>query len=121
MPLVAVYGSLRKGMGNHEHFFEDKNYVGEHTTNSLYTMISLGGFPGVTKGGNTAIKCEIYNVPTCTLDLLDSLEGHPDMYRREIQKTVHGDAWLYIYQGVHKGRLPIVTSGDWVSYRQRKD
>ena len=78
---VACYGSLRKGFGNHG-LLDDSIYAGDAITEARYTMLHLGGFPGVVKKGNTSITVELYDVNEETLKRLDKLEGHPTFYER---------------------------------------
>lgn len=74
-----VYGTLKRGHGNNRILAESKTakYIEDASTNSSYTMVSLGGFPGVTYGGNTSIKGEIWSVSDEeTKTRLDRLEGY---------------------------------------------
>jgi gamma-glutamylcyclotransferase (GGCT)/AIG2-like uncharacterized protein YtfP len=60
---VVVYGSLRQGFGNHGLLTRHKaRFVGFVMTPPEYTMLHLGGFPGLIRSGETAIKCELYEV-----------------------------------------------------------
>lgn len=124
--LVGVYGSLREGMGNYFHFLDNdqSTLLGEFKTEPQYTMVSLGGFPGLYKEGNTSILVEVFEVTDEIFRRLDGLEGYREsnpqnsMYIREQIETPYGDAWIYIYNGngVNTGST-IVESGDWVEFR----
>lgn len=106
--LVAVYGTLKRGLANH-HYVRDLEYMGEAVTaESKYFMADYEGegekFPMATyvpngeltntdKGrikilrGNR-IGCEIFKIGTDQKKVLrdmDELEGHPDFYIRTIQ------------------------------------
>lgn len=132
--LVAVYGSLLTGLGNHRVMTRaEGELLGEDTTYPDYTMVSLGGFPGLFKepqGEGTKIKIEVYKVPESgLLGPLDSLEGYsPDypqnsMYIRELINTTFGKAWIYIYNarsGKDGFKNRIVESGDWREYHSTK-
>ena len=122
--LYAVYGSLRKGLGNHRVLGNSK-FVGEHTTDPNYTMYSLSAFPGVVKGGSTPIKLEIYEAPDdATEARLDMLEGYhgPDnprnFYNKEVIETPYGEAFIY-YINTDMGGGQVVESGDWTEFRNK--
>ena len=113
--IVAVYGSLKQGLGNHrllEH--SSASFLGKHQTKPEYTMLHLGGFPGLVKAGETPIQCELYSVDEDTMQRLDLLEGYPRFYDREQIETEHGDAWIYfLADGTGYGRRRVVESGNW--------
>lgn len=125
---VAVYGSLRQGYGNHR-LLEDSKYLGNGITEGRYTMMHLGGFPGVIENGNTSIVVEMYDVDDDTARDLDRLEGHPSFYERKqinVLPTNTADeakwepAWMYLLpQKWNDGRCPVVESGDWTKRSMR--
>ena len=98
---VAVYGSLKKGFGNHR-LIKDSMFIDVGFTEPKFTMYSLGGFPALHKGSDS-ILVEVYLVnANTTLPYLDSLEGHPDWYKRTLEKItltnrVQVEAWLYTF------------------------
>lgn len=118
---VLVYGSLKAGFGNHPVITRaGGKLLGVVKTLPRYTMISMGYFPGVLNGGDTAITGEIYEVDS--LRGLDALEGHPSFYKRELVATDNGDTvWMYIlnrdYTIRHNGQE--VESGEWTIAHQR--
>lgn len=125
--LVAVYGSLRSGMGNYRHFLDnnESTLIGSFETDPIYTMISFGGFPGLFKEGETSVVAEVFEVSDRVFSRLDMLEGYdesdPDssMYKREKINTPHGEAWIYFYNG-NRSKINednIVKEGDWVKYK----
>ena len=117
--LVMVYGSLLEGLHNHS-VLNYSGMVGYHKTDSIYTMISLGGFPGVLKRGKTSIKGEVYEVDLNTFKALDRLEGHPTFYHRELIDTPYGEAWIYILTDHYQhGIKKEVADGDWREYYER--
>jgi gamma-glutamylcyclotransferase (GGCT)/AIG2-like uncharacterized protein YtfP len=118
--LVAVYGSLRQGLGNHRILGASK-LVGTTLTPPDWELFSLGGFPGIRKGSNRVVV-EVYHVTEESVaDRLDSLEGyrgpdHPhNFYGKEVVKTEAGDAEIYTLLKGHE-ESPIVESGDWKAY-----
>ncbi len=96
--LVAVYGTLKKGYGNHSVISAHK-LVG-----SDYLRISAledCGFPCVkfNKDSNIKLFVELYEVNTEEgMNRLDSLEWVPTLYHRLYTKTVWGkDVCVYEY------------------------
>lgn len=122
--LVAVYGSLRKGLYN-SNIMEDSELIGMYDTLPIYEMYSIGGsYPGLIHGGNTSIKMEVYKVNQKVLDRLDRLEGYEkgkeehNHYNKLEINTPFGKAYTYIYnRGVE--RLVRVDSGDWKSFKKK--
>lgn len=119
MNKVAVYGSLRKGLGNHRVLGESKLIGLEWIPN--YEMFSLGSFPGI-RDGKGAIYVEVYEVDSDTLGRLDTLEGYHsknsvnNFYDKEEVSTKFGDALIYTLQGERYKRSPIVSSGNWKAH-----
>lgn len=121
---VFVYGSLRKGFHNHDRFMVGAKYLKDAETEPIYTMISLGGFPGVFEGGDTSVKGEVYEIGLSVLQQLDQLEGHPHFYRRTKIKLKDGtEARIYLYQPPVRDseiRQFKIASGDWMDRRELK-
>jgi gamma-glutamylcyclotransferase (GGCT)/AIG2-like uncharacterized protein YtfP len=120
--LLFVYGSLRQGLGNHS-FLRDENvsYLGNFITEPEWTMISLGGFPALLEGGNTAITGELYSVPEPVYRAIERLEGYPTFYNRKPLTTPLGEAEVYYIEEMERyGRNPedytVVEHGDWWKY-----
>ena len=119
--LVAVYGSLRSGMGNHHYYLSNSNYKGTFPTEPEYTLHSLSAYPGLKLNGNTSVVMEVYEVDEDTLKNLNRLEGYrpgetSTFYDRIEINTPWGKAFTYIY--VNKlSKDSIVESGDWVKYK----
>lgn len=124
--LVAVYGSLLSGLGNNGVLSgNDARFLGEDITEPRFTMVSLGGFPGIVEGGNTAVKIEVYEVDDRGLSACNNLEGyHPEapgqgFYDRIIIPTKYGDAYIYTL-GESYLRGPKVEDGDWRKFLHEK-
>lgn len=113
---VLVYGSLRKGFGNH-YLLENSRFLGEVKTGPHYTMYSFGGFPALSLNGDTTIVGEVYEVDEETMARLDRLEGYPNFYDRVLIPTEYGEAWMYFIHDIDREALPVVESGDWKEYR----
>lgn len=108
---VFVYGSLKKGYGNH-YLLEGSLAIGPAKLEPKYSMYSLGGFPAVGLDGDTAITGEVYEVDDRTMLRLDNLEGYPDFYNRLKVETAHGEAWMYYIEDCSRFSN-IVENGVW--------
>ena len=122
--LVAVYGSLRKKMGNHSYYLSNSEYKGTFTTEPEYTLHSLSHYPGLKQNGNHSVVMEVYEVDENTLDNLNQLEGYypgrkSTFYNRIEINTPWGKAFTYIYVN-ELSNESIVESGDWVAEKQKK-
>ena len=121
--LVAVYGSLRRGMGNHQYYLSSSEYKGTFSTEPEYTLHSLSYYPGLKLDGNTSIVMEVYEVDEETLKNLNILEGYrpgekSTFYDRIEINTPWGRAFTYIY--VNKlSKDSIVESGDWCEFKNK--
>ena len=110
---VFVYGSLKRGEGNHWLLREDY-YVRKAITRREFDLYDLGGFPAAVAGGNNAIVGEIYDISNKTLINLDILESHPDFYKREIVTLQDGEqVYMYLLNSGDVSGSPIVKSGEW--------
>lgn len=100
--VVFVYGSLKRGFGNHR-FLEGTEFLGAaSTSNYVYRMHSLGPFPAVVENGDYAVSGELYKVDGVTMERLDMLEGNGSLYTRKLVsvRTTENevvDAWIYLY------------------------
>ena len=73
---VFVYGTLRKGFGNHSLLY-NANFVGKATIKAA--MYSMGYVPYVslqTYEENDLVHGEVYEIDKDTLKRLDRLEGY---------------------------------------------
>lgn len=117
--IVAVYGSLKKGFGNHR-LLSDAKYLGTGESGAKYEMLSFGSFPGLLDGLNI-IDVELYEVDDIVLSRLDALEGHPHFYRRDWDTFVKEDGEVVsaqIYTNIHSAeryrntkRVPVNNKG----------
>lgn len=103
---VAVYGTLKRGKGNHP-LLHDAMFIGEAITKNKYPLVIRNwGLPFLINKPNVGsnVKVELYLVSDFILQRLDLLEGHPDWYTRRKRKfivTEEGydshemEAWVY--------------------------
>lgn len=94
---VFVYGTLKKGKGNHR-LLTEATFLGRAKIKGPYLLVSLGGFPGVIKtqdGVEREVSGEVYQINDDILQSLDWLEGHPRFYERHKVRTPFKSAWCY--------------------------
>ena len=107
--LLFVYGTLKRGFGNH-YYLKDAIFLGRGRTKERYAMYELS-IPYVVKDERVShIVGEVYEVGRDTLKRIDMLEGHPFAYKRERVVVVLEDgtevsAWLYFWEGCKRGNF----------------
>jgi gamma-glutamylaminecyclotransferase len=74
--LVFVYGSLKRGFGNH-HFLREQRFLGEARTRPVYRLLSFHAYPGMIEADNQgrSIHGEVWEVDAACKEALDQLEG----------------------------------------------
>lgn len=121
--IVAVYGSLRQGLGN-SYLLKDSEHLLTAREDVNFHMISLGGYPALIKDEvKHSIVFEVYAVSRAEFQRLDQLEGYPNFYSREQVNVGGHTAWVYCMRearGWFEQGDPEVTSGDWVKHYQTK-
>jgi gamma-glutamylcyclotransferase (GGCT)/AIG2-like uncharacterized protein YtfP len=117
--LVFVYGTLMHGLGNNRLLQGDgAEFLGEDNTRPEFHMVDLGPFPGVLRGGETAVTGEVYRVNDATLCRLDRLEGVPTLYTRQRARLASGLlANVYVLGHKRARGCTRVASGDWRAHR----
>jgi gamma-glutamylaminecyclotransferase len=108
---VFVYGTLLRGAVNHG-LLAGAVCLGPHRTAPAFTLYDLGTYPGLVRGGVTAVWGEVYRVDGATLRRLDALEEYPRLYGRLLIPTPYGGTWVYHYRGGVQG-YTVIRSGDW--------
>lgn len=117
--LISVYGSLRKGLGNHR-LLENAKYLGDFQSEPVFSLYSLGGYPGLKTEGTTSVTMEVYEVTPIEANRIDQLEGYTPgreatFYDKIPIDTPYGEASVYTYvDKIPESRL--VESGDWKQY-----
>lgn len=124
MRRIFVYGTLMRGFGNYRRLLEGQStFVGTATLGPTggkggYTMLHLGGFPGVIPG-NGIVAGEVFEIDAKVVPSLDRLEGHPNFYKRTFVEVAMEDGSIepmetYILQhGNQRNSYAVVDSGDW--------
>jgi gamma-glutamylcyclotransferase (GGCT)/AIG2-like uncharacterized protein YtfP len=113
---IFVYGTLLRGFGNYRRLLEKQaTFITEAETPPTYTLLHLGGFPGLIAEGTTAVKGEVFEFDSDgVLQGLDWLEGHPTFYTRTPIKLADGtDAETYILNLTGKHSYRAVENGSW--------
>jgi len=105
--VIAVYGTLKKGYGNHR-LLINQRFVGQGKTTDRYPLV-ISGLPYLIedKGKGHNVEVEVYKVDDTTFDNIDALEGHPNFYERvETSITMKSGkkiiAWLYFNRSQKK-------------------
>jgi gamma-glutamylaminecyclotransferase len=113
MPLIFVYGTLKRGGSNHA-FMDGQAFVGRARTAAGYTLYLLDGYPGmVARPDRTeGVRGEVWSVDEAALVRLDELEGTAEgLYRRE--PVAVGEPFgtqaveAYLFNGDLSGRTEI--------------
>lgn len=98
--LVAVYGTLKKGYSNYNHYLTSSKFVGKGETKEKYPLV-ISGLPYLIeeKGKGHNVEVDVFKVSSGVMGQLDRLEGHPNWYRRkQIDINVKGKVlkcWIY--------------------------
>ena len=92
---VFVYGTLKRGQRNF-HYLRESLFVGEFTTEDIYSMYQFDNYPAVCVNGPHAIQGEVFQIDDEQFRALDELELYPDYYQRIVIDTHYGQAWMYI-------------------------
>ena len=106
LSLLAVYGTLKKGYGNHR-LIEDCKFVKEYKLKNIQ-LYNLGFYPGA-KIEETKIPAmaEVYEIPPERWESLDWLEGVPHHYRRYKNKN---EIYIYILNRQISEERKIITN-----------
>lgn len=117
--LMAVYGSLRKGLHNHQCLY-GAEYLGEGVVKG-FGMYSLGQYPALSREGkHTPVVVELYEVTDKIFSRVDNLEGYPHYYTRKLCPiNIMGEtvpAWVYYINEPLTDDF--VESGDWKEYHE---
>lgn len=117
--LIAVYGTLRQGFGNHR-LINNAELMGTFKTEPEFSLYNLGGFPGLKQDGKTAVTMEVYAVNDQEARSVDRLEGYTPggdnyFYDKIDIETPWGNAGVYIYMGGVREES-FIESGDYTAF-----
>ncbi|HEY5560829.1 MAG TPA: gamma-glutamylcyclotransferase family protein [Clostridiaceae bacterium] len=111
MENLFVYGTLMKGMWNHN-FIEKEKYIGDGKLIN-YGLYSVRTFPGIKEKTGAMVKGELYKISSKTLKKIDKLEREGSLYSRKYVKLYHEGkitkAHIYVWNSA-------VNSKDYVPY-----
>jgi gamma-glutamylcyclotransferase (GGCT)/AIG2-like uncharacterized protein YtfP len=132
--LVFVYGSLRKGFGNHALLKEPSTkFIGPATIRAkLFTQHWGWPFIIFSQSNKNHVVGEIYEVNYTTFQRLDALEGYSPRHSYGLFVRKHANATMGLLQirvWVYEGGLGLqgsgtkteLPSGDWRIARQEHD
>lgn len=108
---VFVYGTLKRGYGNHRLLQGRSMYVQDDCIDG--NLFDLQYYP-CAQPGDGVIHGEVYMVGPNTLAALDRLEGHPVYYQRRTVRTKFGghEAWVYFMEKLPQHATPL-PEGIW--------
>ena len=107
MPLLLVYGTLKRDKSNHRKLGLSE-FVGEATTAQPYLLLQDSNihYPFLIDIPVAPITGELYEVSDTLITQLDCFEGHPHFFeRRPVQLTDGREAFTYFYKQLN----PITT------------
>lgn len=114
--LLAVYGTLKSGLGNHG-LLEQARLVGTDTLRQI-CLYDIGPYPGARLEASAGIEVEVYAITAIELARLDLLEEYDptdpehSLFTRELVETRFGATWVYLYRGDVDGK-PSLDRGAW--------
>ncbi len=115
--LVAVYGTLKKGLSNYHRYLNQSTFVGAGETSERYPL-NISGLPYLYKeeGVGHNVEVDVFRVSNSILTSLDGLEGHPNWYKREkVEVTIRlangmlglANCWVYFMTKKRNLHLPL--------------
>jgi gamma-glutamylcyclotransferase (GGCT)/AIG2-like uncharacterized protein YtfP len=117
--LLFVYGTLmRDGIRNKA--IKDQKFLRDVKTTPEYAMLDLGSYPGLVRveNGGRQIEGELWEIDTPRIELLDQIEGAPNLYRMEEVKIDGEDGPIYAYFfRLRTKNTPIYEASRWDNTR----
>jgi len=114
MVRIAVYGTLRRGMGLHDHYLSNARYLGEDEIEGF--ELYYNGLPWAVKG-NGKLKVEVYDVDKKTYLNIKVMEEDAG-YETIKVKTRYGTARMWIARSKPIGAIKI-EDGDFTRFMMR--
>ena len=112
---LFVYGTLRANERANELLGRDATFLSDALTRPEFSLYQIDWYPGLTEGGYTSVKGEIWEINPGEWQQLDEYEGVPDDYLRKTIVLSDGThAQTYIYIGpINNARM--LEGGDWIT------
>lgn len=110
MPIVFVYGTLKRGDCRHRSLAGSK-FLGLATTENGYRLFHMGEYPAMVEDSHGGqIEGELFEVSEATLRVLDEVEGVADvLYTRHPVRLINpvegAEAYVYLGSVVGKREL----------------
>jgi gamma-glutamylcyclotransferase (GGCT)/AIG2-like uncharacterized protein YtfP len=130
---IAVYGSLREGMGNHGLLSRGgAQKLSTEEVSLPFDMIDLGGFPGLIKSETVnKMVVEVYGVDNDTYKRVERLESYPSFYDKHTFETSQGTTEIYVLNQTgsrgsgwgyeHSSKVRMFDGAfDWVKHYTKK-
>lgn len=114
--ILFVYGTLRKGLYNHDVLKDSQCLGNDSITAELY---DLGYYPAVLEGEGVVFG-ELYEVEPIVMDFIDYMEFGAGYNRQQVR--THGGLVAHTY--FYRGLLPkyaMIQSGDYRQYLENRD
>ena len=110
---LAVYGTLRKEEYNDRHL-KGANYKGTYRIRG-WELRTNRCFPYAIPNENKKIVVEVYEIDFITLNNIDTIEGFPLHFTRELINIADISAWMYVprYPSIVWAETSEIESGDW--------
>ncbi len=109
MHKLFVYGSLKKGFGNHGKL--NKTPLFEGILKGFILLTSHNFYPAITEGLGM-VEGEVYEITDEQLRIIDILESHPTYYQRRTVTVLDKD-----HQQAHQVfTYVIVNTSSWRPY-----
>jgi gamma-glutamylaminecyclotransferase len=124
--LVGTYGTLKKGFSRHDKLGMTALYVGAFPVPGL--LFHAGDYPQLVKPPEkptwretvpSVVMIEVYRTMAQQITILDAIEGHPNLFRREqVDNALFGTekVWIYYWAWPREkflGKQKIITSNVW--------
>jgi gamma-glutamylcyclotransferase (GGCT)/AIG2-like uncharacterized protein YtfP len=112
--LVFVYGSLKRGMANHQQL-QGAVWRGVASL-AGFALYDLGPFPMAVPCSEPgcAISGECFGVNAALLEQLDRFEGVPRLYTRQSHRLNQGEeAWVYVGRARQVRHVRRLADGCW--------
>ncbi len=107
--MIAVYGTLKKGLSNYWNYLNNSTFIGKGKTAHKYPLL-ISGLPYLIEenGLGHHVEVEIFTVTGTVLASLDRLEGHPTWYKRKqvMIDTKQGQQLCWVYFNIREKVKP---------------